>query len=245
MNKKNINKQTENFQDSKYSEESQITELINKEFDKSESPSSSNNALSMDFIKESEDDKNNKLIIIKSKKAEKTETSLKEFKKIINQQNFQSLLLYRFPYISQSEFNHQIFPTNLKQYRKLIFYCPVCHEYRKHFSMDFHIFEYHFEHIDEYLTEKQIAHGCSKLIENEYKTIKNSLQLFSELADLFSQCFILGYSDWRTNTNNYIEEIKNLNIAKLYFLSSNKHIKDVLKMKLPVNNCRSNKNKYE
>ena len=252
---KDINKETENYKDSiklissnkhsKFSEESDMSELINKEFNTSEIPSSSNNDLIMDFIKENKDDKNNKLIIIKSKKAGKTETSLKKFKEIIKQQNFESLLLYRFPYISQSEFNHQIYPTNLKQFRKLIFYCPICREYRKHSSMDFHIFEYHFEHIDEYLTEKQIAHGCSKLIKNEYKKIKNSLQFFSELADLFSQCFILGYSDWRINTNNYIEEIKNLNIANIYFSSSNKHIKDVLKLKLPVNICRNKRNKYE
>lgn len=230
---------------SKTSEGSQLTNSINKEIQTSKTPLSCNDSLTNDLLKQKEINKDKKLYIFKIKKGVKIKSSLDEVKKLFNIMDFKSLSRYRFPYMSEAEFNNKIYFLKQNHFRKLIFYCPICEKNLKHYSMDFHIFEYHFEHIDDFLNIRQIAHGCSKLLENEYKKIKKSLLLFSELAELFMQCSFIGYSNWRSNTNSYIRELKYLNISKLYFSNSNKEIKEILKMKLPVNKSRAKKDKYE
>ena len=85
------------------------------------------------------------------------------------------------------------------------------------------------------LSNRDIAHNYAKLMENEFKKIENSLELFSELTIIYQSCEFFGASDWRTNTNYRIEDLKKLNIEKKFFKISKDEAFKLLVGKLPLN----------
>ena len=58
-----------------------------------------------------------------------------------------------------------------------------------------HIFLNYFWERNQYLNQRQIASSCAVILEKEYKKIKSSLKLFSEVAALFNECNFLGNSN--------------------------------------------------
>ena len=102
---------------------------------------------------------------------------------------------YSFPYIKQNDFNHEIYFISPEEFHSLLFYCPICTKNFRHYSMYYHIFQFHFSYVNEFLIPKEIAHGCAKLMEKEYRKIKFSLKLFGVLEILFSECEFFGLSE--------------------------------------------------
>lgn len=170
---------------------------------------------------------------------------LDEAKDLINKKDYQSLLKIKFPYLRQCEFNSEIFQTDLKTFRKLIFSCPICSNGYRNYSIPYHIFQNHFEQINKFLTEKEIAKCCSKLLQLEKEKIEISLNNFSNLALLYDNCKFRGNSLWRQMTNDSILKIKRLNVEKIYFKKSQKEVMDNLSRNLPINKNKNDKRKYK
>lgn len=74
--------------------------------------------------------------------------------------------------------------------------------------MYYHIFQFHYSYFDKYLSKRNIAHACAKLMDQEYKKLNSSLELFCELAIVFSKCEFIGTNNWRINARFKIKEIK-------------------------------------
>lgn len=178
--------------------------------------------------------KNRKQFSIKNiKTGEKIE--LLEIVKLFKLKDKANLIKYKFPYMSQNDFNYNIYNIDIKVLRSLYFACPKCEAPYRHFSMAFHIFQNHFENIEEILSKRDIAHSCAKLMENEFKKIENSLEIFSELAIIYKTCEFTGDSAWRTNINYKIETLKQLNIEKKFFRISKEEAFHLLDKRLPLN----------
>ena len=152
--------------------------------------------------------------------------------------DYKVLSKYKFPYMSQNDFNSYIGNIDLKLLRKLYFACPICGKCYRHFSMSFHIFQSHFEKIEEYLSNKVIARCCAKLMKSEYKKIKNSLQTFSELSAIFKNCQYSGNSLWRSNAENEIDNLEKLNIQKMIMEISKDKAMHLLGQKFPLNKSK-------
>ena len=91
-----------------------------------------------------------------------------------------------------NEFNSKIAKLDNDLFRNLLFfYFPECKFPLRHYSMHFHIFEFHFEYINKYLNHKDIASGCAKLMNNEYNKIKMHKKVLVNLK-LFIKIVILG-----------------------------------------------------
>ena len=147
---------------------------------------------------------------------------------------------FAFPYKTLNYYNNKYITIDTNTFRKLNFFCPICKEQFRHYSIYYHVFQFHFNVMKDHLTQRDIARSCSKLLDKEYEKIKNSIELFSELATLFNSCNFRGYSQWRNLAEKQIIEIKNLNIEKLYFDKTVENAIKNLNNKLPIN---GNKNK--
>lgn len=219
---------------------------IDKEFEQSE------NSLSSEYSNISFSGNKNKSIkeekdmIIKGiNKSKDKQVEIEYMKKLLENNEFKSLQNYSFPYIKQSVFNHKIYHIDQNQFNSLFFYCPVCNGNLRHYSMPFHIFEFHFSYIDEYLSKREIARFCAKLMDQEYIKIKSAIEFFSELAILFSKNEFVGATIWRCNAKSQINEIQNLRINEKYFNKTESQVKEVLRKKLPVNRNRNKNRKYK
>ena len=199
------------------------------------------------YLSETINENNNGEIIIKynDKKIEK-DKALSGIRELIRKKDFKSLIKYSFPYMPQIEFNSKIVNLDNDIFRTLLFfYCPECNIRLRHYSMPFHIFQFHHKFINKHLTNKEVAHGCSKLMKNEYKKIKSALENFSELATVYNNCDFRGNSIWREEADAQIEEISNLNIKKSYFeISLSEALKNVEK-KLPMNKSKNKGRKFK
>ncbi len=72
-------------------------------------------------------------------------------------------------------------------------------------------------------------------MENEFKKIEKSIELFSELAILFESCDFNGASEWRSNAEDKIEYLQKLDIKKKYFCITKEDAFNLLYEKLPLN----------
>lgn len=171
--------------------------------------------------------------IIKIKTNEKI--SLEKITKYFKDNNYDELKKYKFPYISQNNFNYEIFKIDLKHLRSLYFACPECTMHFRHFSMAYHIFQNHFENMYKYLSNKMIAHCCSKMMEKEFRKIENDLNNFADLAILFNSCEFEGNSEWRRKATNSIKTLKNLDIKKKFFGITKEDAIQNLTQKFPLN----------
>ncbi len=216
-----------------------------KKFEESEFSSSIKpESNSISEIQSKNNNKENLFIIKGINQTIVKEISLDDMKKLLKNKEYEALQNYSFPYISQSEFNQKIYPTNKDEFNSLFFYCPVCNINLRHFSMPYHIFQFHFKFIKGYLSQRDIALGCAKLMELEFIKVKSSLEFFSELAVLFTKCEFTGASYWRRNAKSQINELKNLNI-KEYFNKTEEQVIKELQKKLPVNINRNKKRNYK
>lgn len=182
----------------------------------------------------------NNLTIFKNAKNKKIKVTSQEIKNVFKDRQIQKLKDYIFPYINIGKFNNFFHPIDLKTFRNLFFYCPICEKKMRNYSISYHIFQKHFIKAEKYLSQNEMANGCANLIEKEYKKIKNSLQNYGELATFFRALKIRRFNYWSYNAENMINEIKGMNIEKLYFNTSLNEVKDNLIKKLPLN---KNKNK--
>lgn len=160
---------------------------------------------------------------------------LEKIQQFLGLKDMRNLMKYKFPYLSQNDFNYIIKKIDLEQFRKLYFACPLCNQPFRHFSMSYHIFQNHFDSIESFLSKKDIAHSCAKLMENEFKKIEKSIELFSELAILFESCDFNGASEWRSNAEDKIEYLQKLDIKKKYFCITKEDAFNLLYEKLPLN----------
>lgn len=183
---------------------------------------------------------NKKNIIIKNIKTNK-KISFEKINKFFDDNDIENLKKYKFPFMPQSNFNYEIKKIDLRKLRMLYFACPICDKPYRHFSMNYHIFQNHFKDIEKYLSKKNIAQSCGKLMEKEFKKIDNSLKTFSELAVIFNNCDFIGSSEWSRNANNCIKYIKNLNIKKTFFNITKEEAFQSLSKKLPLNKNRKYK----
>lgn len=184
-----------------------------------------------------------KKIIIKKAESEDI-ISLDEAKELLFKKDYESLIKVKFPYLSQCDFNSEIFKTDLRIFRKLLFFCPICSKGFRNYSMPYHIFQNHFDQIEAYLTEKEIARCCAKIMKMEKEKIESSLDIFSDLALLYNRCKLGRSSQWRDIAEESIKEIKTLNIEKNYFNKSQKEIMNNLTRILPINKNKNEKRKY-
>lgn len=227
-NKKNLDKINSSYGDSEES---------NSSFNSSEDVESLGNIqLKRSNIKKKE-------IIIRKKESEDI-ISLEEAKALLENRDYKSLIKYKFPYSSQSEFNLYIYPINLRDFRKLLFSCPICAKGFRHYSMAYHIFQNHFEDIYKYLSERDIAKCCAILMQKEKEKIDFSLEIFTNLAILFKNCEFRGASQWREVAQKSIKEIKTLDIDRKYFGYSVKDVIQKLIKTLPLNKNKNVKRKY-
>lgn len=220
---------------------------ISGEIKKNEYSKTINDDFSSINLNESEDEISNGEIIIKYKGKKKDKDKvLEEVKEIIRTQKFKLLIDYTFPYMQQNEFNSKIGKLDNDLFRSLLFfYCPECKVPLRHYSMPFHIFEFHFEYINKYLNHKDIANGCAKLMNNEYNKIKNALENFSELAIVFKNCNFRGQSIWRNEANEQIDDIVKLNVFEQYFKRPLGEALRNLEKKLPMNKNKNNGRKFK
>ena len=145
----------------------------------------------------------------------------------------------------QSKFTHLICNIELKRFRKLLFMCPICSNTFRNFSMPYHIFQYHFDDIENHLTKKEIAKCCSMLMEKEYKKFEIAFKNFIDLSILFRDCDIRGVSIWREKAENSIEALINLKIKNFYKNLTVEDAKNNLSMTLPLNKNKNAKRKYK
>ena len=103
---------------------------------------------------------------------------LEKIRTLFKNKNYQLLNTYSFPYMTQSDFNFNIFQLDLKHFRKLFFYCPLYNGIFRQYSLYYHIFQNHFKNVNEYLNGKEIANCCAKMMAIEFKKIDNSLIIF-------------------------------------------------------------------
>lgn len=242
-----------------------ITTKKEKSFDdKSESNNNSNSSYSdklsdqnntlmtPDITENSEKNKETKenldrinIIMFKNGKNIEKNILIKEIKNLFNEMNYKILKDYAFPYINYGKFNNLIIPIDLKVFRALFFYCPICKEILRNYSIAYHIFQNHFSKMDHYLSQNEIANGCATLLEKEYRKIKNSLENFGELAVLFKSTKVKGLGFWIYKTEQMIEEVKKMNFEKLFFQISLKEVKANLEKKLPLNQNKNTKRKHK
>jgi hypothetical protein len=107
-----------------------------------------------------------------------------------------------------------------------------------------HIFQYHFDIIDEYLTPNEISICCADLMNNEYKKARESLKNFISLAILFKKNNIKGISKQKQKAKEQIDFFKTINIANELEQEVEK-AKKYLSNILPININRNPKRKYK
>ena len=221
VNNKKNKKTLSNYQASKVMTESKSVDNTN----------SNMNKISNVFLEES--DKSLYKSKLKSKKPIKKVLAIKNIKtgKKIDITN---LIKYKFPHLSQNDFNYNIYNIYIILIHSLYSACQICELPHRHLSMGFRLFQYHFEYIEEFLSSREIAHICAKMMEYEFRKIENSLQIFSELAVIYQSCEFFGAPDWRAKTYSRIEAIKHLNIEKKYFKMSKEKALKLLILKLQL-----------
>lgn len=181
--------------------------------------------------------------VINMKNGTPEDVAVKNIESLYKKNDTESLDNYSFPYMSQNQFNRNFLFIQADSFRKLSFYCPLCKKDFKHYSMYYHIFQVHFNSINQFLSEREIANSCAKLMNNEYKKINNSLKLFTELAILYKSCNFAGGSEWKDMADKQIEKLKNLNINKTYFMKNLDEVKKLLSQSLPLNKNKNNTKK--
>lgn len=166
------------------------------------------------------------IIIIKKEKNIEKNILIKEIINLFKEMKYKKLKEYAFPFINYGKFNNIIFPIDLKVFRALF---PICKEILRNYSIPYHIFQNHFSEIEHYLSQNEIANGCSTLLVKEYRKIKNSLENFGELAILFKSIKLKGLGYWIFETEKMIEEIRKMNIEELYIKISLKEVQEYKK----------------
>ena len=182
----------------------------------------------------------NDIIIKKTNSKDKEEVPLEEVKLKFDKKEYEELQKYEFPYMRQSKFNNEIYQVSIKEFRMLYFYCPVCSQKYRQYSIPYHIFQYHFPLVEKYLNQKEIANCAAKLMQNEYKKIDKSLKFYGELAVLFSGCNYRGNNETIFEADNSLNILKNLDFESKYLNISVEQAKEYLTKILPIN---KNKNK--
>ena len=163
------------------------------------------------------------------------EISLKKIRMLFERKEYSILKEYSFPYMKLGQFCYRIYQIKLRTFRKLYFFCPICGKNYKNYSIPFHIFQFHFNEREKYLSSREIAKGCANLLEKEFKKIKNSLTLFSQLSILYKAQEFGMVAEWAWNTENMINEIMELNIGETYFKKSVENVIEELSLILPIN----------
>ncbi len=238
-NVNNTNYQNKSSKDKMIKNESEEINSIDEEFESGPSERSEEEVRSLMQIQLENNKMKNENIIIKHIKTEEI-ICLNKIKDLFAKKDYSSLENYKFPYMSQSTFNFKIYNIDLKNFRGLLIACPICNHEFRHYSIPDHIFQYHFKSVDEFLTKREIAHGCERLMRKMYKKINDSLNIFSDLSTLFNNCQFRGNSLWRNNAVDLINDLKNMKMKDKYFNNNIKEARKGLEEKLPLN---SNKNK--
>ncbi|MBR4414248.1 MAG: hypothetical protein IKS59_02900 [Aeriscardovia sp.] len=229
-------------------EEGSISEYnsinIDEEFETSEIKESSEEYESLGKLQLKKQE-NDEPIIIKKIESNLRDENIKldDIKLMFKKKNYEGLDEYSFSYMTQSIFNHRIYKTSLKEFRDLFFRCPKCDQVFRNFSLPGHIFQFHFETINEYLTDKEIANASANLMNKEFNKIQKSLEIYSNLAIIFLNSNRKGYSQCRNDALETINYIKNYNLEKVL----NKNIDDArkyLETILPINKNKNKNRQY-
>jgi len=163
------------------------------------------------------------------------EISLKKIRMLFEKEEYSRLKEYSFPYMRLGQFCYRIYKIKLRNFRKLYFYCPVCGKKYKNYSIPFHIFQFHFTEREQYLTSREVAKACANLLEKEFKKIKHSIILFSQLSILYKAQKFRMVAEWAWKAENMINEIMELNIGKTYFKKNVENTIEELSLILPIN----------
>ena len=185
--------------------------------------------------------------IIIRKRTEKPNDEIVPFeivKELLRGHKIVELQNYSFPFMRQSEFNYRICEMENNEFDHLFFYCPKCYQHLRNYSMPKHIFQYHFEIIDDYLSSNDIAICCADLMDNEFNKAKESLKNFISLAILFKKNNIKGMSKQKIKAQEQIEFFKTINISNQLDNKVEKAKKYLSKI-LPININRNKKRKYK
>lgn len=218
---------------------------LKKRTEESEDSSSSYNDIeSLGQIQNKENHTIANRIIIKKDGSDDI-ISVDKIKSLFCKEDYKTLQKYNFEYMTQSYFNNYIYKIDLKHFRKLLFICPRCTKTFRHYSMSYHIFQYHFEDIYQFLTDREIAKCCAKIMEKEKEKFEYSLKLYSLFATLFSHCQFRGASLWRETARDSILDLKRLNIEKKYFIYSEEEATSIMNKILPLNKNKNNERKHK
>jgi len=177
------------------------------------------------------------------KHISKKRVSIEKIQKLFDNGDYAQLREYSFPYMKFSEFCYKIYSIDVKKFRAIYFYCPICEEKLKHFSIAYHIFQFHFNEKEKYINANEIAKGCANLMTKEYTKIKNSLQLFSELAILYNSTETRGANEWGYKAKEMINNIITMDIENEYFNRNLNEANEQLNAKLPLNKDKKKKSR--
>lgn len=169
------------------------------------------------------------------KHKDKKRVSIEKIQKLFDNGDYAQLREYSFPYMKFSEFCYKIYSIDIKKFLAIYFYCPICEEKLKYFSISYHIFQFHFNQKEKYINANEIAKGCANLMTKEYTKIKNSLQLFSELAILYNSTETKGSNQWEYKAKEMINNIITMDIENEYFNRNLSEVNEQLNAKLPLN----------
>ena len=178
-----------------------------------------------------------------SKKNEKID--IEKIKKLLKNKDYESLKEYQFPFMNLGAFNIYIFQITIDVFRRLFFYCPICLENFRQYSLPYHIFQNHFTSIDEYLSEREIAMSCAILMKKEYKKIDLALNTFSQLATLFESCKYKGNSETIHDAEQSIKDLKEMKIDEKFFNTTLNEAKNALNKMFPINKNKNRKRVYK
>ena len=206
---------------------------------------SSDEIISLEKLQMKNNKKPEEIIIKKTDSKTNVNVSLEEIRTYFKDKNYDHLKKYEFPYMKLSRFNDDISRITIKEFRELYFYCPICNQRYRQYSIPFHIFQFHFDEIHKYLNPKEIANCCAMLMNKQYKKIDKAIKIYSYLAILFDGCDYKGNNEEIFNANNSLDIIKNLYISKSYFNLSIEEAKNNLRKILPINKNRNKIRSYK
>lgn len=195
---------------------------------------------------EIEKNEKNPKFVIKFRNSKKSEEiSLEKIKRLLQNKDYENLKEYQFPFMNLGAFNTYIYQITIDVFRRLFFYCPICGANFRQYSLPYHIFQNHFNNIDEYLSEREIAMSCAILMKKEHKKIDLSLNIFSQLATLFESCKYKGNSEIIHDAEESINVLKELKIEERYFNATLEEAKNTLNNILPINKNKNIKRLYK
>ena len=101
--------------------------------------------------------------IIEIKNGNNKNIETDKIARALEEKDYKFLNEFAFPYKTLSYFNTKYIIIDTNTFRKLNFFCPICKEQFRHYSIYYHIFQFHFQNIKDHLTQRDIARSCSKL----------------------------------------------------------------------------------